>query len=148
MYQLLLGLHNILRWVVVLGGLYAIIVSLQGLFTKAQWTDTHKRAGLIFTSAFGLQLIVGIVLYVISPLIKVALSDMSAAMKSDQLRFFSVEHFTVMLLALVAAQLGYSLGKRAESDRAKFMRSGIGYVVAGLLLAYGIPWWRPLFPGL
>jgi hypothetical protein len=53
-----------------------------------------------------------------------------------------------MILALLAAQLGYSLAKRAKDDRGKFVRSSLGYLVAALLMAYGIPWWRPLFPGL
>lgn len=148
MYEIIKGLHNILRWVVVLGGIYAIVTALRGLLTGASWTATDKRAGIIFTSALGAQLLVGILLYVISPLIKAAMADMSAAMQSSELRFFVAEHFVIMILALVAAQLGYSLGKRAPTDRAKFMRSSIGYVLAGLLLAYGIPWWRPLFPGL
>ena len=51
-----------------------------------------------------------------------------------------------MILAVVAAQLGYSLSKRAEGDRAKFMRSSLGYGVATLLVLYAIPWWRPLLP--
>jgi len=148
MYELIKGLHNITRWVIMFGGLYAIIISLQGLLTKASWTDTHKRAGIIYTSALGLQLILGIILYVISPYIKGLSSAVSEAMKDDVARFFLVEHFVIMLLAVVIAQLGYSLGKRAEADRAKFMRSSIGYVLAGLLIAYAIPWGRPLFPGL
>jgi len=28
------------------------------------------------------------------------------------------------------------------------VRSSVGYVLAALLIAYGIPWWRPLLPGL
>jgi ABC-type dipeptide/oligopeptide/nickel transport system permease component len=146
-YQILKGLHNIIRWVVVLGGIYAIVTSLQGLFNNGKWTDTNKRAGLIFTNALNLQFVIGLILFFISPYIKGLLaSGMSNIMSNSQSRFFVVEHWFTMILALVAAQLGYSLAKRANTDRAKFTRSSIGYVLAALLMAYGIPWGRPLFP--
>jgi ABC-type dipeptide/oligopeptide/nickel transport system permease component len=147
-YEILKATHSIVRWVIVLGGLYAIITSLQGLFTKGQWTDNHQRAGIIFTSALNLQFIIGLILFFISPYIKgLIASGMSNVMSNSQSRFFVVEHWFTMILAIIAAQLGYSLAKRAKTDRAKFMRSSIGYVLAALLIAYGIPWSRPLFPG-
>jgi hypothetical protein len=149
LYQIIKGLHNILRWVVVLGGLYAIVTSLQGLLNKGAWTDTNKRAGLIFTSALNTQFILGIILYVVSPYINGLIkAGMGNVMSDQQSRFFLIEHAFSMILALVAAQLGYSLARRAKTDRAKFVRSSIGYVLAALLIAYAIPWSRPLFPGL
>lgn len=147
MYELLKDLHNILRWVVVLGGLYALFTSFRGLFGRAAWTAADRRAGLIFTSSLNLQLVVGLLLYFVSPLVQGALQNMGAAMGNDELRFFAVEHLTIMILAVVAAQLGYSLARRAASDRAKFVRASVGYTVAALLVAYAIPWWRPLLPG-
>ena len=147
MYEFLKGLHNILRWVVVLGGIYALITAFRGLFTRAAWTAGDRRAGLIFTSALNLQLVVGLLLYFVSPLIQGALQNMSAAMGNDQLRFFTVEHSSIMIVAVIAAQLGYSLARRADSDRAKFVRASVGYLVAAVLVAYAIPWWRPLLPG-
>lgn len=148
MYLVIKSLHNIIRWLVVLGGIYAIVTALRGLITQATWTAQDKRAGIIFTGALGLQFVVGFLLYFISPLVKGALQNMTEAMQVTELRFFAVEHMTYMILAVVAAQLGYSLGSRARTDKAKFLRTSIGYVLAGILLVVGIPWWRPLFPGL
>lgn len=123
-YQILKAIHSIVRWVIVLGGLYAIIISLQGFFGNGKWTETHKRAGLIFTSALNLQFVIGLLLFFISPYIKTLLaSGMSNVMSDSQSRFFVVEHWFTMVLALIAAQLGYSLAKRATTDKAKFMRS-------------------------
>lgn len=146
MYLFLLGLHNLLRWVVVLGGVYAVATALRGLLTRAAWSDADRRAGLIFTSALNLQLVVGVVLYLVSPLVRSALGNMGAAMGNDQLRYFSVEHAAIMLLAVVAAQLGYSLARRATTDRARFSRATIGYGLAAALIAYGVPWGRSLIP--
>jgi len=149
MYLLIKGLHNITRWVVVFGGIYALITALRGAFAGGTWGANDKRAGVIFTSALALQLILGLILYFISPYISGLIgAGMDVVMSNTEARFFVVEHFIVMLIAVVVAQLGYSLGKRAPTDRAKFVRSSIGYVVAALLIAYGIPWWRPLLPGI
>ena len=148
-YLILKAIHNIVRWMIVLGGLYAIVTSLQGLFGKGKWSETNKRAGLIFTSTLNLQFVIGLILFFISPYTKgLMAAGMSTIMGDTQSRFFVVEHWVTMVLALIAAQLGYSLAKRATTDRAKFMRSSIGYILAALLMAYGIPWARPLFPGL
>ena len=151
LYLVTKGVHNILRWVVVFGAVWALLTSFRGLFTRAAWTNNDRRAGLVFSSALGLQLIVGLLLYGISPLITGAMQNMSAAMQNTQLRFFVAEHSVIMILAVVAAQLGYSLSKRAHTDRAKFVRSSLGYGLATLLVLYAIPWpglsyGRPLLP--
>jgi len=146
MYIFLRGLHNLVRWLVVFGGVWALLSTLQGLFSRSAWNRTHQRAGVLFTSSLHLQLLLGIVLYVISPLIASGLRDIGAAMQSQRIRFFLVEHLLLMLLAIVAAQLGFSLARRAGSDREKFVRALIGYSLAALLLAFGIPWWRSLIP--
>lgn len=150
MYIFIKAVHNILRWIVLLGGIYAIVLAVKGFFSKANWGVNEQRAGLIFTSALNLQFVIGLILYFISPMGAKLLSsgDMATVMGNSQLRFFAVEHLSIMILALLAAQLGYSLAKRAKTDRDKFIRASVGYVLAGLLIAYGIPWWRPLFPGI
>lgn len=146
MYEFLVGLHNLLRWLVLLGAAYALIKSYRGLFSRAVWTPSDKRAGIVYTSLLNLQLVLGLLLYVVSPLVRGAVQDMGAAMANDRLRFFVVEHLTFMILAIVIAQLGYSLGKRAPTDRGKFLRSSVAYTLATVLVLAGIPWWRSFIP--
>lgn len=146
MIEFLTGLHNLLRWVVLIAGVLAIGAAVRGLATRAPWTDGVRRLGLVFISSLHVQLVLGLILYVVSPLVRNALGNMAEAMQSDQLRFFVVEHLTLMILAIVAGQLGYSLSKRAEGDRRKYVRAAVGYGLSGILLIIGIPWWRPLIP--
>ncbi len=146
MYLFLKGLHSLLRWVVVLGGLFAIVTVVRGLLTRAAWGGTERLAGTLFTRALNIQFVLGIILFVVSPLIRGALSNMGAAMGNDTLRFFTVEHTTFMLLAVVAAEVGNGLARRATTDRAKFVRASIGFVLAGVLIVFGIPWGRSLVP--
>ena len=56
-----------------------------------------------------------------------------------------------MFLAAVIAQVGYSLSKRATTDRGRFLKGAIAYSISTLLILVSIPWpfmkyGRPLFP--
>ncbi len=150
-YIFLRDTHSLLRWIVIIACLWALVRVWSGFFGRSEWTRKDQRAGLLFTSVLNLQLILGIILYAISPITRAAMSNFAAAMKDSTLRFFAVEHVAGMLVAVVVAQLGYSLAKRAATDRAKFLRSAIAYSIAAVLILASIPWpfmkyGRPLFP--
>lgn len=140
MYEFFLGFHNLLRWVVVLGGLYALVRMVRGLATRAHWSPADGLAAKVFTYGMHTQLLVGLILYAITPLVR---GGMSVPM-SD--RLLLIEHAGTMVLAVVAAQLGTSLARRAKTDRAKFLRSTIGYAVAALFIVWATPWGRSLVP--
>lgn len=140
MYEFLKGLHNLLRWVVVLGGVYALFVMIRGLATSARWTATEGLAARVFTYGMHSQLLIGLILYGVTPLVR---GGMSAPLSE---RLLLIEHATIMLLAVVAAQLGTSLARRAEADRAKFLRATLGYAVAAVFIVWATPWGRSLLP--
>jgi hypothetical protein len=148
MYPILLSLHNIMRWLVVIAGIWLLIRTYMGLFSKSDWTDTEGKAVRFFVIFLDVQLVLGLILYFVSPLIQAAMSDMGAAMGDDQLRFFSVEHFSMMILAVILAHIGSVMVKRAAESRSKYIRSAIWFTIAALIIVAAIPWWRPMFPAL
>ena len=87
-----------------------------------------------------IQFAIGIVLYIVSPIVKAALADMGAAMKDEALRFAAVEHVTVMLLAVIAITVGRVWSKKAKLDDMKHRRSLICYAIGFVLIIAGIPW--------
>jgi uncharacterized membrane protein YcfT len=150
-YLFLRDTHSLLRWIVLVACLWALMRVWSGFFGRSQWTRKDQIAGLIFTSLLNVQFILGLILYSISPITRPAMMNFAAAMKDSTLRFFAVEHLAGMVLALVIAQVGYSISKRATTDRGKFLRAAIFYSIAGLLILASIPWpfmkyGRPLFP--
>ncbi|HEY5811459.1 MAG TPA: hypothetical protein VIT23_02250 [Terrimicrobiaceae bacterium] len=145
-YLFLKDSHNLLRWIVLIACLWALARVWSGFFGRSEWTRKDQVAGLIFTSLLNLQVVLGVILYAISPITRTAMMNFGAAMKDSTLRFFAVEHVFGMLLAVIIAQVGYSISKRATNDRAKFLRSAIAYTVALLLILGSIPWDRPFFP--
>ncbi len=147
-----LDIHNITRWVVLAFGVLALITSYSGLFSKRSWQVFDKVIGLLFNISFGTQLIIGLIIYGISPLIRPLMSNpnlISQATGSSkvELIFFGVYHAVVMLIAFILVQIGYSRSKRAEGDPKKFRLAATFYTLAVLLIFLAIPWgMRPNWP--
>ena len=149
MYTFLLGFHNLFRWIVVITGILAVVGAWFGWLGKRDWKKQDRLLGVIFTSAIDIQLLLGLLLYfVFSPITKGAFNDFGAAMKIPDQRFFALEHVFYMVLALVFAHLGSMLPKKVDDAQAKFKRAVLWFTLALLVILFGIPWWRPLLPGL
>ena len=120
-----------------------------GWFGKREWAQRDRKIGSFTTMTFDIQLLLGLILYfVYSPLVKTALQDFGAAMQVADVRFFALEHALYMLLAIVFAHLGSALPRKAEQSVDKHKRAAIAFTLALLLVLLGMPWMRPLLPGL
>jgi hypothetical protein len=141
-------MHNIVRWVALILAILATVTAFLGWFGKRQWTERDRKIGSFFGIAMDIQILLGLILYFTSPLTRTALADFGAAMGVKDLRFFAIEHVFYMVLAVVFAHLGSILARRASDSKAKFQRAAIFFGLSLLLILLGIPWMRPLFPGL
>jgi hypothetical protein len=149
MYTLVLDLHSWLRWLALAAGILATVGAL-----SASDAGRSRRAdtwGMVFIMVLDIQLLLGLLLYlVLSPFTREAFNDFAAAMKNAGLRFFAVEHLTLMLAAVLVAHLGRVLARKAKTPEAKRGRLLICFGLATLLMIIGIPWpglaaGRPLF---
>jgi hypothetical protein len=143
MYTGFLHLHNTLRWLVLLSLVITLVKYVSGWLGNQPWKKTDNLLGVVFTSLMDIQLLTGLVLYFfLSPVTKLAISDFGAAMKDPGLRFYAVEHFSMMLIAVVLVHIGRAKSKKAKTDSAKFKTATIFFLIAlGVILA-AIPWDR------
>lgn len=149
MYPVILAVHNIVRWVVLILGVIALVRALMGWFGKRPWTDTDRRIGVFYTSAIDVQLLLGLLLYLfLSPITKSVFQNIGEAMSNPGTRFFVLEHPLYMVLAVVFAHLGSVFSKRADETVAKHRNAAIWYGLALIVILLGMPWIRPLLPGL
>jgi hypothetical protein len=149
MYPFILAVHNVLRWIVLFLAIVAVVRAYLGWFGGRPWAEIDGRVGLFLTISIDIQLLLGIVLYVfLSPITQAALADFGAAMGVGDLRFFALEHALIMGLLVVFAHMGRALSRRASEDTAKHRNAAILFSLALLMVILGMPWGRPLLPGL
>ena len=143
MYTGFLHLHNTLRWLVLLSLVITLVKYVSGWLANQSWKKTDNILGIVFTSLMDLQLLTGLVLYFfLSPVTKLAMSDFGAAMKDPGLRFYAVEHFSMMLIAVVLVHIGRAKSKKAKTDLAKFKTATIFFLIALVVILAAIPWNR------
>jgi hypothetical protein len=149
LYNVVLALHNIVRWIVLITAILALVRAYMGWLQSREWSARDRQAGVFFTSALDIQFLLGLILLFISPWTRALLTGNFSAMTSDPtMRFFSIEHVPFMILAVVLAHIGSARARRATDAPTKFRQSAIFFSLSVLVLILIIPWWRPLFPGL
>ncbi|MEN9609612.1 MAG: hypothetical protein RLZZ628_426 [Bacteroidota bacterium] len=142
MYSILLLIHSWLRWAVLIAAAIALFRSFTGWQKQLAFTDSDKRMNAIFMGFLHLQLVLGLILYFVSPITAAAMQNFGAAMKDKNLRFWGVEHQTGIILGIVVAQIGSIKAKKQGSHQTAF----IWFAIAILLILISIPFAsRPLF---
>lgn len=149
MYTVILAIHNVVRWVVIILGILALVRAYMGFLANLDWTERDRIIGTFFAVSIDIQLLLGLVLYFfLSDITRTIFRDFSAAMSNEGIRYFVLEHTFYMILAVVFAHLGNLLPRRVDDSRMKFARSAIWFTLTFLLIILGMPWFRPLIPGL
>ena len=132
MYEALKSAHSGLRWVALALILWAIF----NAFTSKEFNKRAKLVNLFSMVSLHTQLILGLILYFISP--KVNFSE--GWMKVPLFRFYGMEHLAGMLIAVVLITIGYSKSKRGSTSEEKFKPVIIFYIIGLIIILASIPW--------
>jgi hypothetical protein len=143
--------HNILRWAVLLFGVWTLLNAITGIINKRYFTGTDNKVNLFFMISCDIQLLLGLVLYFNNGWFTMLKSNTKEVMKDSTLRFFAMEHFIMMVIAWLLVHVGRSMVKRAGTDGAKHKKSFIYFGIALIIILAMIPWpfrqmGRALFP--
>ena len=142
MYSLVLTLHSWNRWLVLLTLLATLGRAYWGWLANRPYLPADRRLGTLLTGLLHLQLLLGFTLYF-------ALSPWTmrrATGPGSTVQFWSVTHISLMLTAIVVAQLGQSIARRAATDAARHRWSAVSFSLATGLILAGIPFAsRPWF---
>ncbi|MBT1702784.1 hypothetical protein [Chryseosolibacter indicus] len=140
MYLTLLAFHSAFRWLVLLSLCVSIYQAFKGvrnnkLFSKNDNALRHWTATIAH-----IQLIIGILLYTQSPIVKYFYSNWHEAVNNIDMLFFSIIHFLLMICAIVVVTIGSASAKRKETDHEKFKTMLTWFSVALVLIIIAIPW--------
>tara|TARA_R110002096_G_scaffold54777_1_gene141204 strand:- start:170 stop:613 length:444 start_codon:yes stop_codon:yes gene_type:complete len=139
MYSTIKSLHSFLPYLLIAGLLASVLVFVAKRFGARPFKKADKTLALVTLILAHLQLVVGLILYFISPIVKTALAS-GEVMKNATYRLYAVEHISVMILAIVFITIGYSKAKRKTEDSAKFQTLWIFYAIGLVLVLSRIPW--------
>ena len=129
-YSFFKGFHSGFRYIVLLLILVAVIQSLVGWFGNKPYTEVNRKMNLFALISAHVQLLIGLVLYFLSPLVQFT----SAAMKDAETRYWTIEHITMMIIAVVLVTIGHSRSKKAVMSKDKHRTIAIFYLVAILVI--------------
>lgn len=152
-YSVTLFAHSYLRWVVL--GLAGVVLvrAFTGWRRAREWTRLDERLHTAFVASIDTQLLVGLLLYLgLSPISKAFFAAPGSGMKDAILRFYGVEHVTVMIAAVAVVHIGRARSKKAATPELRQRRVWTTTLAALLLILTSIPWpslrhGRPLFRG-
>lgn len=140
MYSILLASHSLFRWLVVAGLLFAVILAFSGWRGNKTFSVFDNRVRHWTATLVHIQFVIGVTLYFISPVVEYFWRYYKDTVHQRELRFFSMEHSTTMLLVVVLVTLGSAKAKRKGTGRLKFKTMFVWYLIALLFILVMIPW--------
>ena len=142
MYTTMQFIHSYWAYLVLLIVVLATLNALMGFFSNKEYSPKDFRISLFALIVTHLQLLIGLILYFVSPLGMQSISNngMSAVMKDSLLRLNAVEHPMIMILVVVFITIGYSKHKKKLVSKPKFKMLAIFYTIALVLMLSRIPW--------
>jgi hypothetical protein len=140
MYQTLLIAHSYIRWFVLISLFTAIYRSCKGYFSNSEFSKIDNSIRHWTATVAHIQLLVGIIIYTQSPIVKYFWGNFKEASQYLENIFFGLIHLIFMLTAIIVITIGSALAKRKQGDREKFKTMFIWFSVALLIIFLAIPW--------
>jgi len=133
--------HSYWAYLAVLLLVIAVVNAIIGLSKNKKFTDKDLRISLFTLIVIHIQLILGFIVYYVSPYYESMREiGMGATMKDAVIRLYTVEHPLMMILAIVLITVGFSKHKKQTTDKGKFKTLAIFYGLGLLFVLSRIPW--------
>lgn len=139
-YSILLVLHSLLRWFVLISLTYATYQAYKGWLSTMPYTPRDNKIRNITVIIVHLQLLVGLILYVFSPVTRQLFTNFGQAVEQTAIRFYGMEHTVMMILAVVFITIGSTKAKRLSNDIKKFKSTAIWFTIGLIIILVSIPW--------
>lgn len=135
MYEFIQKFHSGWAYLALILLVFAIVNSAMGLTSNREFTAKDRKIALFGLIGIHVQLLVGLILYFVSPL---GLSGFN--MKDAALRLTSMEHPLINVIAIVLITMGWSQHKKLTESPAKFKKIAVLYGLGLALILLRLPW--------
>jgi hypothetical protein len=132
MYGTFLLLHSLVRYVVLILIIVLIVKSLIGWTSKAAFTGADNKISLFTLIFTHTQFLLGLILYFVSPFV------VFSGERNRMTTYWTFEHITMMLIAVVLITVGRSTMKKLTDGPSKHKRLFIFNLIAVVIIIAGI----------
>lgn len=139
MYPYLLILHSLWRWLVLASLCYSIFLALKRKYNGQPFDALANRWRHWTATIAHVQLLLGMAVYIQSPIVKYKLANNPAVLFNEQY-FFRYFHLAMMVLAIVFITIGSAKAKREKGDSEKYTTMLIWFCLALAVIFIAIPW--------
>ena len=136
MYGFIQKFHSGWAYIALLLLVIAVANAFIGLASKKEFTAKDRKIAIFGLIGTHTQLLIGLILYFVSPLGFTSLGQMSDKL----LRLTSLEHPLINLIAITLITIGWSKHKKLTTSESKFKTFSIFYGLGLLLILIRIPW--------
>ncbi len=136
MYEFIQKFHSGFAYLALLLLVVAVVNSLIGLSSKKEFTAKDRKIALFGLAGIHTQLLIGILVYFVSPLGFASLGQMS----DKALRLTSLEHPLINIIGIVLITVGWMKHKKLTTSASKFKTFSIFYGLGLVLILSRIPW--------
>jgi hypothetical protein len=136
LYNILQKFHSGWAYLALLLLVIAVANAAIGKIFKKEFKPLDRKISLFGMMSVHIQLLVGLILYFVSPLGFTSLGEMS-----DKLvRMTSLEHPLINIIAIALITVGWSKHKKGFTSDAQFKSIAFFYSIGLLLILSRIPW--------
>jgi hypothetical protein len=136
MYQFIQKFHSGWAYIALILLIIATANALIGMLSKKEFTARDRKIALFGLIGIHVQLLVGMILYFVSPLGFASFGQMA----DKALRLTSLEHPLINIIAIALITIGWSKHKKLTTSESKFKTFTIFYGLGLVLILSRIPW--------
>ncbi len=140
MYNTVLTVHSYWAYLVLLVLILVTFNALYKTFSDKEYEAKDFRISLFGLIVTHIQLLIGIILYFVSPWFSMWSELGGGVMSNTVARLYLVEHPFVNIIAVALITIGYSKHKKKLTSKAKLKTIAVFYSIALVLLLSRIPW--------
>jgi len=140
MYQILKSAHSGWRYIVFILLFIAVIKALSGWLGNKTYTESDRKLNVFTLISAHIQLLIGLVLYFLSPLTKLPMSDAIG-------RYFKAEHTSMMIIAIILITVGNSKSKKLTEAVAKHRTIAVFFGLGLIIIIVSIFLMTKAVPG-
>ncbi|MEL0455051.1 hypothetical protein WJN01_02340 [Flavobacteriaceae bacterium SZ-1-7] len=141
MYETIKALHSYWAYLVLIVLVIATFSAIIKTIGDKEYGPNDFRKSLFTLIVSHIQLLIGLVLYFVSPRLKMFSElGMGEVMKDSLNRLYLVEHPLINIIAVALITIGYSKHKKKLTSKVKLKTIAIFYSIALILFLSRIPW--------